>query len=123
MVLRIGGTTEYLVLPVDTRPVAVVGVQLAEGTVPFCKPVQLSLFSHTAFVIQEHILVGVQHRDRTVDLFCAVIHIVANGSTCILPLFSGHQHYPVSSSRTIDSGRGSILQYLYALNIGRVEET
>ena len=64
-------------------------------------------------VEQLHLLRHPRHRQRRIEIDVDVV--------ALLTLLGGNHHHAVGSARTVDRGRGSILQHLHRLDIRRVQ--
>ena len=70
-----------------------------------------------------YILVAVHHFDFLFALLKSNICIQLNSRFTYLSFLCRNNNNTVSTSRAINSSRRSILQHLYALNIGRIQQT
>ena len=52
-----------------------------------------------------------------------LVSIEADHGTAVLTALRGNEHHTVGRLRTIDGGRGSVLQHVDALDVGRIERS
>ena len=70
-----------------------------------------------------HILLGIEHLHLVDGFLPTLVSVEADHGTAVLTALRGDEHHAVGRLRTIDGGRGSVLQHVDALDVGRIERS
>ena len=110
-----------LLNPVRTL-VRTVAVSSQQVGINIARPVVQTATGIRAHQVHDiHVLLCIQHLGHLVHVLPTHVTVVAHLYSSFLTLLGGDENHTVSSRRTVDGSRGSVLQHVDTLDVGRVQ--